>query len=186
MAISCLRVPRSPWLTKTRSPPPPFKLIPLRILCTAQSSVDDKEQPLPLLLYLSFISLFAIQNELETAIFKAGGIRDSNYGDLHKIAWARSSRTDKGVHSSKMEIPEDAWKKDPNGITLAICVNSYLPDDIKGEHPFHNYTQRSKYRRRIPPRQTARNGRTPIGAKSHDESSTSELEESDVEEDFQD
>ena len=39
----------------------------------------------------------AIENELETAIFKAGGIRDSNYGDLHKIDWARSSRTDKGV-----------------------------------------------------------------------------------------
>ncbi|XVF05831.1 hypothetical protein REPUB_Repub05bG0207000 [Reevesia pubescens] len=142
--------------------------------------------------------------------------------------------------SLKMEIPEDAWKEDPNGIALAKCVNSYLPDNIKvfsilpsqksfdprrecnlrkysyllpakiigikshfseaetnhhisdfnsilncfeGEHPFHNYTQRSKYRRRIPPRQTARNGRTPVGAKSHDESSSSELEESDVEED---
>ncbi|XP_021277898.1 putative tRNA pseudouridine synthase isoform X2 [Herrania umbratica] len=190
--------------------------------------------------------LSTIENELETAIFKAGGIRDSNYGDLHKIAWARSSRTDKGVHSLatmitlKMEIPEDAWKADPNGIALAKCVNSYLPDSIKvfsilpsqrsfdprrecnlrkysyllpaeiigikrhfseaeinhhisdfnsilncfeGEHPFHNYTQRAKYRRQIPPRQTARNGRVPKGAKAHDESSTSELEESDVEED---
>ncbi|MBA0794887.1 hypothetical protein Gohar_019172, partial [Gossypium harknessii] len=186
-----------------------------------------------------------IENELETAIFKAGGIRDSNYGDLHKIAWARSSRTDKGVHSLatmislKMEIPEDAWKEDPNGIALAKCVNSYLPDNIRvfsilpsqksfdprrecnlrkysyllpaeiigikshfteaetnyhisdfnsilncfeGEHPFHNYTQRAKYRRRVPPRQTARNGRPPR-AKSHNGSSTSEMEESDVEED---
>lgn len=34
---------------------------------------------------------------MEVAIYKAGGIRDSNYGDLHKIGWARSSRTDKGV-----------------------------------------------------------------------------------------
>lgn len=39
----------------------------------------------------------AIEKELETAIYKAGGIRDSNFGDLNKIAWARSSRTDKGV-----------------------------------------------------------------------------------------
>lgn len=39
----------------------------------------------------------AIEGELEKAIHKAGGIRDSNFGDLQKIAWARSSRTDKGV-----------------------------------------------------------------------------------------
>jgi len=39
----------------------------------------------------------AIEKELETAIFKVGGIRDSNYGDLDKISWGRSSRTDKGV-----------------------------------------------------------------------------------------
>lgn len=39
----------------------------------------------------------AIEGELEKAIFKAGGIRDSNFGDLSKIGWARSSRTDKGV-----------------------------------------------------------------------------------------
>lgn len=39
----------------------------------------------------------AIEGELEKALFKAGGIRDSNFGDLQKIAWAKSSRTDKGV-----------------------------------------------------------------------------------------
>lgn len=39
----------------------------------------------------------AIEGELEVAIYKAGGILESNYGDLHKIGWARSSRTDKGV-----------------------------------------------------------------------------------------
>lgn len=41
--------------------------------------------------------MLAIEKELETAIFKAGGIRESNFGDLQKIRWARSSRTDKGV-----------------------------------------------------------------------------------------
>ncbi|XP_068641185.1 putative tRNA pseudouridine synthase [Aristolochia californica] len=154
-------------------------------------------------------STSTIEAELETAIFKAGGIRDSNYGNLHKIGWARSSRTDKGVHSLatvislKMEIPENAWEADPCGIALANCINSYLPKNVKvfsilpsqrsfnvrrecnlrkysyllpaevigiksnsscaqidqhllefnhilkafeGEHPFHNYTARSKYR----------------------------------------
>lgn len=42
-------------------------------------------------------SIAAIEEALENAIYKAGGIQDSNYGNLNKIAWARSSRTDKGV-----------------------------------------------------------------------------------------
>lgn len=161
-------------------------------------------------------SLSTIEKELETAIFKAGGIRDSNYGDLCKVAWGRSSRTDKGVHSLatmislKMEIPKNAWQGDPYGILLANCINSYLPHSIKvfsilpskkrfdprrecnlrkysyllpsdiigiqshlsedkiqyhisdfntilsafeGEHPFHNYTVRSKYRKKIKAKQ---------------------------------
>nr|XP_043637288.1 putative tRNA pseudouridine synthase [Erigeron canadensis]XP_043637289.1 putative tRNA pseudouridine synthase [Erigeron canadensis] len=82
-------------------------------------------------------SVSTIEKELETAIYKAGGIRDSNFGDLNKIAWARSSRTDKGVHSLstmislKMEIPEYAWTGDPNGIALANLVNTYLPKNIR-------------------------------------------------------
>lgn len=82
-------------------------------------------------------SVSTIEKELETAIYKAGGIRDSNFGDLNKIAWARSSRTDKGVHSLstmislKMEIPEYAWVGDPNGIALANLVNTYLPKSIR-------------------------------------------------------
>lgn len=78
-----------------------------------------------------------IEGELEKAIFKAGGIRDSNYGNLNKINWARSSRTDKGVHSLatmiafKMEIPEFAWNNDPNGFALAGYVNSHLPENIR-------------------------------------------------------
>ncbi|XP_076914729.1 putative tRNA pseudouridine synthase isoform X1 [Bidens hawaiensis] len=82
-------------------------------------------------------SISTIEKELETAIYKAGGIRDSNFGDLNKIAWARSSRTDKGVHSLstmislKMEIPESAWVGDPNGVELANLVNTYLPKSIR-------------------------------------------------------
>ncbi|CAI9300988.1 unnamed protein product [Lactuca saligna] len=82
-------------------------------------------------------SSLSVEKELETAIYKAGGIRDSNLGDLQKIAWARSSRTDKGVHSLstmislKMEIPEYAWTGDPNGVALANLVNTYLPKNIR-------------------------------------------------------
>lgn len=46
----------------------------------------------------------AIEGELEIAISKAGGIRDSNFGNLHKIGWARSSRTDKGVSFLLLEF----------------------------------------------------------------------------------
>ncbi|KAJ0261869.1 putative tRNA pseudouridine synthase [Hirschfeldia incana] len=174
-------------------------------------------------------SLKTIEGELEVAIYKAGGILDSNYGDLHKIGWARSSRTDKGVHSLattislKMEIPETAWKDDPHGTLLARCISRHLPDNIRvfsvlpsqrrfdprrectlrmysyllpvdvigvknsftsdeidhhlsdfneilkqfeGDYPFHNYTQRSKYRRKAQQKITQRNGRPPKKPKS--------------------
>ncbi|KAL9459770.1 hypothetical protein AB3S75_003049 [Citrus x aurantiifolia] len=186
-------------------------------------------------------SLSTIEGELETALFKAGGIRESNYGNLQKIAWARSSRTDKGVHSLatmiclKMEIPPDAWKDDPYGIDLAKRVNAHLPRNIKvfsilpsqrsfdprrecnlrkysyllpaeviginsqltaaeidshisdfnailnefeGEHPFHNYTERSKYRRK--PHKT---GRVSKRAKASKDAVFSRVEESEGEED---
>ncbi|EOA26938.1 hypothetical protein CARUB_v10023036mg [Capsella rubella] len=181
-----------------------------------------------------------IEGELEVAIYKAGGIRDSNYGDLHKIGWARSSRTDKGVHSLatsislKMEIPETAWKDDPQGIVLAKCISKHLPENIRvfsvlpsnrrfdprrectlrkysyllpvdvigiksnftsdeidyhitdfneilkefeGEYPFHNYTQRSRYRRKSEQKLKQRNGRPPKEPKSVKASETEFAEE---------
>lgn len=41
----------------------------------------------------------AIEKELATAIFKTGGILESNFvtGNLTRVNWTRSSRTDKGV-----------------------------------------------------------------------------------------
>ncbi|GAV58646.1 PseudoU_synth_1 domain-containing protein [Cephalotus follicularis] len=189
-------------------------------------------------------SFSTIEGELETALFKAGGIRDSNYGNLNKIAWARSSRTDKGVHSLattislKMEIPGNAWEGDPYGIALAKCINFYLPENIRvfsilpsqrsfdprrecvlrkysyllpaeiigirshlssaeidfhlsdfndvlnafeGEHPFHNYTVRAKYRGQFHAKQSLKNG-SPRRSKSSDESSASEVELGELEE----
>lgn len=40
-----------------------------------------------------------IEHELRDAIFRAGAMRESNFADLTKVDWARSSRTDKGVHA---------------------------------------------------------------------------------------
>ncbi|CAM8975482.1 unnamed protein product [Rhodiola kirilowii] len=82
-------------------------------------------------------SVSTIEEELENAIYKAGGILDTNFGNLHKIGWTRSSRTDKGVHSLattislKMEIPGTAWKDDPHGIALAHHINLHLPQTIR-------------------------------------------------------
>ncbi|KAL0785427.1 hypothetical protein Bca101_001673 [Brassica carinata] len=188
----------------------------------------------------------AIEGELEVAIYKAGGILESNYGDLHKIGWARSSRTDKGVHSLattislKMEIPETAWKDDPHGTLLAKCISKHLPDNIRvfsvlpsqrrfdprrectlrmysyllpvdvigvknsftsdeidhhlsdfneilkqfeGDYPFHNYTQRSKYRRKAQQKITQRNGRPPKKPKSIQASELTEENNRENEED---
>ncbi|XP_059430319.1 putative tRNA pseudouridine synthase isoform X2 [Corylus avellana] len=258
MAISSLRFPLSPYLRKNphSTPTPNFRLfrisiLPLRPHCSSSSSSSSsthKWQPFrkkKVVIRVGYVgsdyrglqmqrhdsSLSTIEGELEGAIFKAGGISDSNYGNLYKIAWARSSRTDKGVHSLattislKMEIPENAWKEDPYGMALANYINSHLPKNIKvfsilpaqksfdprrecnlrkysyllpaeiigiksnfstaeGEHPFHNYTVRSKYRKQFPAKQSLGNGNVPGKARSSSEASACEFEESDGDEDF--
>mmetsp|Transcript_3951 Transcript_3951/g.9671 ORF Transcript_3951/g.9671 Transcript_3951/m.9671 type:complete len:722 (+) Transcript_3951:44-2209(+) len=40
-----------------------------------------------------------IELALEKALYAAGGILESNYGDLQRVAWQRCARTDKGVHA---------------------------------------------------------------------------------------
>eukprot|EP00249_Psilotum_nudum_P016582 c25894_g1_i1 orf=161-1684(+) len=78
-----------------------------------------------------------IEEELEKAIFKSGGILETNFGSLEKIGWMRSSRTDKGVHSlstvvtMKLEITQKTWENDPDGIMLADSINLHLPRSIR-------------------------------------------------------
>lgn len=48
-----------------------------------------------------------IEDDLRQAIFKAGAMRESNFVDLRKIDWSRSSRTDKGVHAGCIVVR--AW-----------------------------------------------------------------------------
>lgn len=88
----------------------------------------------------------AIEGELENALFKSGMILQTNYGDLHKIGWSRSSRTDKGVHSLSTIFSaklEGIWKRKiypDNTIIYDIedqcqplpsLINQYLPSDIR-------------------------------------------------------
>ncbi|CCI42773.1 unnamed protein product [Albugo candida] len=79
-----------------------------------------------------------IENELRKAMFQIGALRESNYQDLNKIDWSRSSRTDKGVHAStivfagKLLLDEDVI--DPvtgrvSGLTKALNAN--LPPNIR-------------------------------------------------------
>ncbi|XP_057772530.1 putative tRNA pseudouridine synthase [Salvia miltiorrhiza] len=245
MAVSLLRIPFSPlWITSLLSrgcSRNSYDFKPLRVTSFSSAAADaevgssetapkwESIRKKKVVMRVGYVGsdyrglqiqrnepdVATIEGELEKAIFKVGGIRDSNFGDFTKIRWARSSRTDKGVHSLatmiafKMEIPEFAWNNDPNGIVLARYVNSHLPENIRvfsilpsqrsfdarrecnirkysyllpadvigvkdnstageidhhlsdfngilnafeGDHPFHNYTVRSKYRTRSPRR----------------------------------
>ncbi|CAI5502016.1 unnamed protein product [Closterium sp. Naga37s-1] len=63
----------------------------------------------------------AVEGYLEQALLAAGMMLPSNFGDLFKIGWSRSSRTDKGVPSQvhsvatvvsvKLERPESAFQR---------------------------------------------------------------------------
>ncbi|KAF4036823.1 tRNA pseudouridine synthase [Phytophthora infestans] len=80
-----------------------------------------------------------IEDDIRNAIFQAGAMRESNFEDLGKIDWARSSRTDKGVHagcivfSGKLLIDEEN-KVDPiSGRVheLKEALNASLPENIR-------------------------------------------------------
>lgn len=83
--------------------------------------------------------VMTIESVLEKALFDSGYIRESNYGDLEKIGWARCSRTDKGVHaarnvvSAKLELWQDDMGGDrPYWSERAVKeINAFLPDDIR-------------------------------------------------------
>ena len=78
-----------------------------------------------------------IEDVLESAIFDAGGILESNRGSLGKIGWSRSSRTDKRVHSlstvisMKMECDAAVFSSHPDGLPLVEAINEHLPPEIR-------------------------------------------------------
>lgn len=96
-----------------------------------------------------------IEGELRDALVRVSAISEANSMSLSKIDWSRSSRTDKGVHASKviismkLEIPQQ-WldEEDSNPVIdkipvhrlamkpvrfkrLVDAVNMHLPTDIR-------------------------------------------------------
>lgn len=80
---------------------------------------------------------------LETALFRAGAIRESNFGDLGKVGWTVSARTDKGVSAAsnvvafKAAFPrngdasDDVAAKEIDFAALVAAVNKELPPDVR-------------------------------------------------------
>ncbi|GIL48336.1 hypothetical protein Vafri_4612 [Volvox africanus] len=79
-----------------------------------------------------------VEEVLERAVFDAGLIAESNFGDLKKIKWTRNSRTDKGVHSVatvvglRVLLPGDErFDADPEGLEIASTLNARLPPQVR-------------------------------------------------------
>ncbi|CAM9246586.1 unnamed protein product [Ascophyllum nodosum] len=75
-----------------------------------------------------------VEAELELALYLAGAVSKDNFGNLRKVSWSRSGRTDKGVHAAaqargiislKMTYPNDGEKE------TIEAINRHLPEDIR-------------------------------------------------------
>lgn len=69
-----------------------------------------------------------IEEVLEDAIWKAGGISDDNRGKFANISWMRAARTDKGVSAVGQVVSLKMIIK-PDGIVERI--NQHLPEQIR-------------------------------------------------------
>lgn len=45
-----------------------------------------------------------VEAEVELALYLAGALSKDNFGNLRKVSWSRSGRTDKGVHAAAQVI----------------------------------------------------------------------------------
>ena len=74
---------------------------------------------------------FSVESMLEKALFLSGGVMEHNFGNLQKIAWTRTARTDKGVHAAAqccaMKLKIDVSRLQD----FIFATNSFLPKDIK-------------------------------------------------------
>jgi tRNA pseudouridine38-40 synthase len=71
-----------------------------------------------------------VEDDLESALFAAGGIMASNYGELQKIGWTRAARTDKGVHAVGQCVSLKATIEGTNA-DFVTRVNQHLPADVR-------------------------------------------------------
>lgn len=78
-----------------------------------------------------------VEEVLEKALFDIGCISASNHGDISKIGWGRSSRTDKGVHaarvviSAKLQFNPDLLVDNFRVPEIVTRLNAILPADIR-------------------------------------------------------
>ncbi|EGC38915.1 hypothetical protein DICPUDRAFT_45589 [Dictyostelium purpureum] len=74
--------------------------------------------------------LRTIEEELEMAIFKAGGILPDNLYFQHKIDWVRCARTDKGVSALRNVVSLKMEVGPPELDEMVKALNKLLPEDI--------------------------------------------------------
>lgn len=78
----------------------------------------------------------SIENLIEKVLFRCGHILPSNVGELKRLKWSHSSRTDKGVHSLAtviscfLVVDDNTFKNDINQ-TFIDTINNYLPSSIR-------------------------------------------------------
>ncbi|KAI3678564.1 hypothetical protein L6452_37860 [Arctium lappa] len=126
--------PQSTTSLETLAPPPPNNSVNDT---TPDRWIPHRKRKVVMRVGYAGVDFRATKKELEIAIYKAGGIHESNFGDSHKMGWATSSLIHEEVHSLstmislKMEIPENAWIDDPKGVALADIVNTHLPENIR-------------------------------------------------------
>jgi tRNA pseudouridine38-40 synthase len=102
-----------------------------------------------------------IEDDLETAIVKAGGIAESNAGDFNKVHWNRAARTDKGVSAVGQVVSFKCMNADDgNTEKIVDLINEHLPKNIvafgatrvTGGFSAKNQCDRRKYEYVVPVR----------------------------------
>ncbi|KAK5584407.1 hypothetical protein RB653_006018 [Dictyostelium firmibasis] len=78
----------------------------------------------------------SIENLIEKVLFRCGHILPSNVGELKRLKWSHSSRTDKGVHSlatviSCFLVVDDETSKTDINQSFIDNINSFLPQSIR-------------------------------------------------------
>ena len=80
-----------------------------------------------------------VEHELMAALHSWGGIAKTNFGELKKNSWSRSSRTDRGVHAvgcsvaCKLIVPLAELSANGGHLTAATLeeINSHLPPTVR-------------------------------------------------------
>ena len=72
-----------------------------------------------------------LEDAIERALYAAGGIMPSNYGDLKKIAWTRSARTDKGVSAAACCVGMRLVMVREDFEQMVKRINLHMPPEIR-------------------------------------------------------